>query len=101
MNINEMIEILQAYKEGENIQAKYKGGSSFWGVIDNPPTWNFEEYDFRVKPEPREFYVNLYGGSDIHISLTEDDAEKGKTGMSGRVRTDVETIRVREVLDNE
>ena len=45
----EMIEIMQAYERGEQIEAGYNG---VWVDIDMPE-WNWENVDYRVKPKPK------------------------------------------------
>lgn len=50
MTIDEMIAVLQAYKEGKTIESKVKT-TDIWNPISYP-VWNFMENDYRVKPEP-------------------------------------------------
>lgn len=52
--IDEMIKILNAYKEGKKIECRYKDRSmsDSWSYID-VPAWNWEMYEYRVKQEPR------------------------------------------------
>ena len=44
--------------------------------------------------EPREFWVNDYGGNNMAIHETEDSAAMGRQGSSKTIRV----IRVREIL---
>lgn len=46
----EMIEIMQAYERGEQIQLLNIDGN--WEDKDNP-AWNWEKCDYRVKPKPK------------------------------------------------
>lgn len=50
--IEEMIAIMEAAKEGKKIQIR-DVGSFDWFDIDTLPIWNWREYDYRVKPEPK------------------------------------------------
>jgi Na+-transporting NADH:ubiquinone oxidoreductase subunit NqrF len=56
MTINQIREILTAFEAGKNIQCK---SGDNW--VDIPqPSWNFGGVEYRVKPEPREWWVNMY-----------------------------------------
>ena len=52
----EIIEIIQAYEKGAQIQEKEIVDDveyySKWEDVENP-LWNFENYDYRVKPKPK------------------------------------------------
>lgn len=70
MTIDEMIEVLQAARDGKKIQKRaYQG----FGISGNKPYtdidmlfWDFIKYDYRVRPEPKA----------IFIPFTDDDSEK-------------------------
>lgn len=49
MTTEEMIAVLQAYKEGKTIEFTIKGHSN-WEITDRP-LWNFECLEYRIKPE--------------------------------------------------
>lgn len=62
-DIDYMIAVLQAAKEGKAIQywaRRNRGTDENWG--DAPkPIWNWATYDYRVKPaEPSRFWRNWY-----------------------------------------
>lgn len=51
----EMIEIMQAYERGEQIEYKIKSFmcDDKWLPMDNEkPEWDFTDFDYRVKPKP-------------------------------------------------
>ena len=54
MTIDEMIAVLQAAKAGKQIQWQGKGSSIPWQDV-TLPSWSFDDLNYRVKPEPREF----------------------------------------------
>ena len=63
-DIDHMIAVLQAFKEGKTIQYRARcnrGTDENWG--DAPSQiWNWASYDYRIKPaEPRRIWVNTYG----------------------------------------
>lgn len=47
----EMIEVMQAYERGEQIQFLEYGGVK-WEDCVGEPYWNWGKYDYRVKPIP-------------------------------------------------
>jgi len=51
MTIEQMIEVMQAYKEGKKIQCKPKAGNLWCDEVD--PLWNFFVSDYRVKPDSK------------------------------------------------
>lgn len=65
----EKIAVMQAAERGEEIECKF-----FW---DEPwlfiptPTWNWDKFDYRVKPKPQKFWVVFdKKGNLIQWSLT-------------------------------
>jgi hypothetical protein len=59
MTHDEMIAVIQADKDGKEIQYRMKHPSYTWYKCEPVPMWNFCECDYRVKPKPREFWVLL------------------------------------------
>ena len=96
----EMIEVMEAYAAGKEIEFRYLSCSHdrSWGPAPNP-CWNWPQCDYRIKEVPREFTIayredtgkvlgvaGFPGGSMIQIVPADC-----KVGM-------VKTMRVREVL---
>lgn len=55
MTTKEIIEVMQAYERGEQIEYRVKAFmcDDEWILMDfEEPEWDFVEYDFRVKPKP-------------------------------------------------
>lgn len=46
-----MIEVLQAFKDGKEIEFRSKVVSENF-VVSTSPNWNFGHYDYRIKPQP-------------------------------------------------
>jgi hypothetical protein len=59
MTHDEMIEVIQAHKDGKAIQARLAGGGSEW-KRNTAPQWNFLSAEYRVKPEPKEYWLVPY-----------------------------------------
>jgi hypothetical protein len=71
MTYDEMIAVLQAAKDGKKIQLRRKdepGLNAQWADAQRP-IWDFFQFDYRVKLEPRTVWVNEYDGrlgSGVH-----------------------------------
>lgn len=49
----EMISVMQSYAEGKKIELRYnRWNGEKWVDVCNP-SWAWNEYDYRVKPEPK------------------------------------------------
>lgn len=54
MTTKEMIEVMQAYERGEQIEYRIKDfmRDDEWYVQKSIPEWDWRTYDYRVKPKP-------------------------------------------------
>lgn len=50
MNTEEMIAVMQAFVAGKDIEFELKGTTDSWRPATRP-NWNWELFDYRVKPE--------------------------------------------------
>jgi len=81
------VKILEAYLDGKEIQYNDGGG---WITLSIQPHFNFaSDGEYRVKPEPREFWIS--SGCKTNTSWV----AIGDGLMTG------EKIKVREVLEDE
>lgn len=96
MTHDEMIEVIQAHKEGKQIQFNHHRSGDSWGDT-NPPLWNFELNNYRAKPEPREFYILL--DKSGKVLYTVGDIKDCKKALKACVTNSI--IKVREVLEGE
>lgn len=91
MTTKEMIAVMQAYEAGYKIQFMDKDDSKW--IIASTPSWNFEEYYYRVKPEPRVIYLNEYKRHDFNGSIAVDTPEKArKNAAPDAIRTAVRFV---------
>ena len=60
-NTRQAIEVMQAYADGSEIQQKRRESESGW-YQPGRPVWDWDRFNYRVKPAPREFWCE--GGSD-------------------------------------
>ena len=95
MTIDEMIDVLRAAQDGMTIQYRNKlSAGSWWEAEDSLGlSFDFSGIDYRVKPEPREFWLNVYPHGSVCIHETEEEANRNRCGVTSR------TIKVREVLE--
>lgn len=93
MTVDQMIAVLQAHKEGKKIECNtYDGGG--WQLTTSP-MWDFLLYDYRIKQEPREFFIVLDGqGKPIGVGASNGCAKI----PSGTDMCRLNTVKVREVL---
>ena len=87
---DEAIEVLIALKNGKVVQM-YDARNGGYGTpqLDESRLPNFLSFKYRVKPEPREFYISAGYRTNNSWQAIGQGLESG------------EKIRVREVLDNE
>jgi hypothetical protein len=90
MSDDEILAVVQAYKEGKKIQVCSPIEGAKWHDCERP-MWAFDNLDYRVAPEPRkprEWSVHVVtDGVITSFPLHENMIQ--------------ETVRVREVLENE
>jgi len=90
MTHDEMIAVIQACKEGKVIQHRQKGWKSWTDTLT--PSWDFALREYRVKPEPREWWINVYPDDAKYVYC---DVLAAQIGKGSRC---VETVHIREVL---
>lgn len=96
MTIDEMIAVLQAAKARKQIQYKHHSETEWYSVPE--PLWDFNQNDYRVKPEPREWTLHKPDDPTLsalgNMNAVPYNPERGtKCAM-----TECRPIRVREVL---
>lgn len=62
MTTKEKIEVMQAYADGKGIQHSWKNKGSWIDVV-NEPIWDWEAFDYRIKPEPT--YIPYNNASEV------------------------------------
>lgn len=85
--------IITAFGEGKAIQAKHIRNDR-WEDVNLLDLENNSDWEYRIKPEPREFWVNIYEDGDIFIHPSKEKALQN----AGSKRIP-QTIRLREVID--
>lgn len=59
----EKIEVMQAYADGEEIEARSIEYNTEW-LPDSYPSWNWKDKDFRIKENTESRVGNYIGGTD-------------------------------------
>lgn len=95
-SLKEKIEVMQAADDGKEIEYQNDARGSWHGFDGELPLWNWGSTDYRTKPEPMEFWVNVYGG--VYTTRAhKTEAEARKECKDSQVNI-IKTIKVREVL---
>lgn len=87
LEVDNMIAILQAYKEGKALEVRIKPHLSAsppsWAPLYNGARhgWDFARYDYRIKPEPRTIWV-LFHKSRGYSASTDDKRSAAKWSES-------------------
>ncbi len=88
-NAKDYLPLVQALADGKVIQHR---GVNGWYSVD-APSFDSPASDYRIKPEPREFWVNRYpNGNESGKCLTRHEAEG--VAISGAVQ-----VCYREVIE--
>lgn len=89
MNINEMIEVMQAYRDGKEIEGRRRGSKEDWLTL-HPPMWEWFYFEYRVKKQPRTLTLWRLAGSNMEWRVAKE----------GPIHPEHETMVVQEVLDD-
>ena len=73
------IEIMNAFTQGKDIECRPHKTDNRWSEASSP-TWDFNSFEYRIKPNPRIIYVNIY---DNGYGAVYDTAAKALDGLSG------------------
>lgn len=75
MTIDQMIEVLNAYKRGEKIEFK-NGSFHDWTPCDpTGPTWDFYRSEYRIaKPAPKKIHLSAWLDNDGELRQVRDPA---------------------------
>lgn len=60
----EKIAVIQAFEDGKRVQTKPVNSELHWMDSSNP-SWNWVNINYRIKPEPREWWANLFPNGEF------------------------------------
>lgn len=89
-NAKDYLPLVQALADGKVIQVKCVNG---WEDVAAELSLCFAPDQYRIKPEPREIWVNEYAEGDHHMHYSAESAEHAR-GVCAAV-----TRRYREVIE--
>ena len=99
-DIDRMIAVMQAAKEGKAIQSRlrtHRDIDEFWSYV-LAPSWDWSVFDYRVKPaEPRKVWMIMYptmGGRSYVCYNSREEA--AATRAFDQARQQVEIVEVLE-----
>ena len=76
--LKEKIEVMQAALSGKKIEYNIYNGAQetpkWEAYVNNTPIWAWDRTDYRIKPVPLEFWVNVYK-ENIYIHDSEKKAK--------------------------
>jgi len=106
MTLDEMIEVMQAFKEGGLIECRRNPHSSetVWEFVKTP-IWNFFQFDYRVKPKPKDYWLNVYEMKKNGLLSFGDLCPNRKEALINRAQQcstvrAIKLLHLREVLDD-
>jgi len=97
MTIDEMLKVMQYYKDGGEIEFKCKEDGEW--IKDRNPIWNFNDFSYRIKESPKTKIVYewmmphphdyedyyFFAGTEETLKLREDWEKAIKTGRQWEV----------------
>lgn len=70
MTIDQMIEVMQAYKNGAKIESRHKECEVDWFTAPHPQ-WDWFAFEYRVKKEPVRLRLYRYNKNDPWSAVNE------------------------------
>ena len=88
-------EVLLAAADGKQIQKRIINDRKWFE--EDSPDFDFNAFKFRIKPEPRECWVNFYTSKTGYAHSTKAEAQE--QGEQGSCEPETIAIHMREVMD--
>lgn len=94
-------EVMLAYADGKTIQWRLRASNHAWsetlGADDNSPSWNWFHSEYRIKPEPREWWIRV-GRANVSCTRLGADVVDCDEALEP---DGSKWVRVREVMEND
>ena len=91
-NAKKLLPIITAFAEGKVIEWKNRDG--VWVAVDSPG-FSYNPKNYRIKPEPKEIWVNEYPLGKVRAHDSEARARTSASPCAMRV-----AVRYREVVED-
>lgn len=87
MNHDEMMDVIRANRDGQEVLfspvAARSSEEREWWIATNP-TWNFEKFDYKIKPDPIEAWALVNKSGKVHdLYYFESGAQMAKEKNPG------------------
>lgn len=92
--LKELLPVMQAWIESKPIEVRTHPNGHWEVYRGTCPDFDHELWSWRIKPEPREYWVNVYNGWLGNLYPTKETANKDAVADQRQ-----ELIHLREVLD--
>ena len=90
-----LLPVLQAWAEGKEIEYRLVHGTEWVQCRrENEPDFKLEGLEWRLKPEPRRFWLNLYPGAQPAIYGHESQSLADSNSHSGSRSECIEVVEV-------
>jgi len=100
MNTKEKIAVMQAAVDGKVVQCRLQScdlDPPPWRTgVDSEVNWNWGLFEYRIKPEPMEIYINIYASGSIVPYNEKIMAENAR-----RSGTALRTVKFIEVIEED
>lgn len=95
-DIDDMIAVLQASKEGKTIQVRRRSNDTGdWVGVAGRTAWDWCTFDYRIKPaEPRRVWRNWYPALGLWSSACYDSREKAARSSCPKDSQQIEFVEV-------
>ena len=93
-SLKEKIEVMQAALDGKDIESKWLQEGNIDWFDEDLIVFNWACFDYRIKQEPMEFWVNVYNDGSRFLHDSKQDAHFYNESGVGK-----KTIKVREIAE--
>jgi hypothetical protein len=91
MTPKEIINVVQAFEEGKEIEFQPKNKSYPWETI-NESSWNFDYYDYRVKQKEKELYQYLLYNPKTKTYISSERFYENSFDLQSKLKSDWKII---------
>jgi len=91
------IKIMQAALDGKEVEYLDTRYTTEWaGYKNTEPSWRWNDFDYRIKPEPMELWVNVWSDRETNLCWeSKENAEAAAHGVPGYIKS----VKFREVIE--
>ena len=92
MTPDEIIAVVQAHKEGKEIELQPKGVAPMGWAYTTDPVWDFHHFNYRVRPEPKPDLIRyahawIHPGSEASAPSSNDNLRLTFDGETGKLKS--------------